>query len=62
MLGTFLPIHSFSDEVTSALDATSRAVVFEVIKPWCKNNTTTVTIHNLFQITLNDFVYVLKVR
>ncbi|CAL1709774.1 unnamed protein product [Somion occarium] len=45
---------------TSALDATSRLLVFEAIKTWRRNMTTIVITHDLSQITSEDFVYVLK--
>ncbi|KAL5520889.1 HST6 [Sanghuangporus sanghuang] len=48
------------DECTSALDATSRVLVFEAIKAWRKNKTTIVITHDLSQITSTDFVYVLQ--
>ncbi|KAH9947813.1 P-loop containing nucleoside triphosphate hydrolase protein, partial [Amylocystis lapponica] len=48
------------DEATSALDATSRILVFEAIKLWRTNLTTIVITHDLSQITLDDFVHVLK--
>ncbi|KAL6309463.1 P-loop containing nucleoside triphosphate hydrolase protein [Sparassis latifolia] len=48
------------DEATSALDATSRILVFEAIKLWRQNMTTIVITHDLSQIDLEDFVYLLK--
>ena len=44
----------------SALDTTSRVIVFEAVKHWRHNHTTIVIAHDLSQITQNDFVYVLK--
>jgi ATP-binding cassette, subfamily B (MDR/TAP), member 1 len=48
------------DESTSALDATSRLLVFEAIKRWRHKKTTVVITHDLSQITPQDFVYVLQ--
>ncbi|KAJ6632548.1 P-loop containing nucleoside triphosphate hydrolase protein [Mycena sp. CBHHK59/15] len=48
------------DEVTSALDPTSRAAVFDAIRQWRQNRTTIVITHDLAQISPEDFVYVLK--
>lgn len=48
------------DESTSALDATSRLLVFEAIRRWRKNKTTIVITHDLSQIGQGDFVYALK--
>ncbi|KZT32575.1 hypothetical protein SISSUDRAFT_1133093 [Sistotremastrum suecicum HHB10207 ss-3] len=48
------------DECTSALDPTSRVLVFEALKAWRRNRTTIVITHDLSQITQADFVYVLK--
>jgi ATP-binding cassette subfamily B (MDR/TAP) protein 1 len=48
------------DESTSALDATSRLLVFEAIRRWRKNKTTVVITHDLSQIGKEDFVYALK--
>jgi len=48
------------DEAMSALDMTSRILVFEAIKQWRKNKTTIVITHDLSQIQSQDFVYVLK--
>ncbi|KAG6862068.1 hypothetical protein C0995_007198 [Termitomyces sp. Mi166 len=48
------------DEVTSALDATSRLLVFAAIREWRRNRTTIVITHDLSQIEPNDFVYVMK--
>jgi ATP-binding cassette subfamily B (MDR/TAP) protein 1 len=53
---TFVP----TDESTSALDATSRLLVFEAIRRWRKNKTTVVITHDLSQIGKEDFVYALK--
>ncbi|KAF9521660.1 P-loop containing nucleoside triphosphate hydrolase protein [Crepidotus variabilis] len=47
------------DKATSALDATSRILVFEALKMWRKNKTIIIT-HNLSQIQTEDFTYVLK--
>jgi ABC-type multidrug transport system fused ATPase/permease subunit len=44
----------------SALDATSRVLVFEAIKRWRANKMTVVITHDLSQISTSDFVYVLK--
>ncbi|KAJ6510566.1 P-loop containing nucleoside triphosphate hydrolase protein [Mycena sanguinolenta] len=48
------------DEVTSALDPTSRVGVFEAIRHWRRGRTTIVITHDLAQIAADDFVYVLK--
>ncbi|EIN09552.1 P-loop containing nucleoside triphosphate hydrolase protein [Punctularia strigosozonata HHB-11173 SS5] len=48
------------DEATSALDAMSRVLVFEAIKAWRRNKTTIVITHDISQILMDDFVYVLK--
>ncbi|KAG6899416.1 hypothetical protein C0993_010453 [Termitomyces sp. T159_Od127] len=48
------------DEVTSALDATSRLLVFAAIREWRRSRTTIVITHDLSQIESNDFVYVMK--
>ncbi|KAG6854708.1 hypothetical protein C0991_002421 [Blastosporella zonata] len=48
------------DEVTSALDATSRLLVFAAIRTWRRDRTTIVITHDLSQIEANDFVYVMK--
>ncbi|KAG5354083.1 hypothetical protein C0989_009781 [Termitomyces sp. Mn162] len=48
------------DEITSALDATSRLLVFAAIREWRRNRTTIVITHDLSQIEPNDFVYVMK--
>ncbi|KAG6833643.1 hypothetical protein H0H87_002839 [Tephrocybe sp. NHM501043] len=48
------------DEVTSALDATSRLLVFAALRAWRRNRTTIVITHDLSQIEANDFVYVMK--
>jgi ATP-binding cassette subfamily B (MDR/TAP) protein 1 len=53
---TFVP----TDESISALDATSRLLVFEAIRRWRKNKTTVVITHDLSQIGKEDFVYALK--
>ncbi|KAG6898287.1 hypothetical protein C0992_000732 [Termitomyces sp. T32_za158] len=48
------------DEVTSALDATSRLLVFAAIREWRRSRTTIVITHDLSQIESTDFVYVMK--
>ncbi|KAG6917935.1 hypothetical protein DXG01_000372 [Tephrocybe rancida] len=48
------------DEVTSALDATSRLLVFAALRAWRRNRTTIVITHDLSQIEATDFVYVMK--
>ncbi|TFK31484.1 P-loop containing nucleoside triphosphate hydrolase protein [Crucibulum laeve] len=45
------------DETTSALNTTSRILVFEALKRWCANKITIVITHDLCQISQNDFVY-----
>jgi ATP-binding cassette subfamily B (MDR/TAP) protein 1 len=48
------------DECTSALDPTSRTLVFSALKAWRRNRTTIVITHDLSQIEKDDFVYVMK--
>ncbi|WWC85289.1 uncharacterized protein L201_000151 [Kwoniella dendrophila CBS 6074] len=48
------------DEVTSALDTTSRVQVFQNLKKWRNNKTTIVITHDLSQIVSDDFVYVMS--
>lgn len=49
-----------SDEATSSLDPTSRVIVFNELRRWRKGKTTIVITHDLSQICLKDFVYVLR--
>jgi ATP-binding cassette subfamily B (MDR/TAP) protein 1 len=47
------------DEATSALDPLTRTVVMEAIRHWRKGKSTIVITHDITQILLTDFVYVL---
>src|SRR5258708_4289601 len=48
------------DESTSALDATSRLLVFEAVRQERKKRTTVVVTHDLSMVRHSDYVYVMK--
>ena len=48
------------DESTSALDATSRLLVFEAIRQERKRRTTVVVTHDLSMVRHSDYIYVMK--
>jgi ATP-binding cassette, subfamily B (MDR/TAP), member 1 len=48
------------DEATSGLDKESASIVMEGVRKWRKNKTTIIITHDLSQVLLKDYIYVLE--